>query len=88
LTKISNYTNFPATLFDVNEVINKTFGNAGHFGGDFAIMDSLVNYLLDNKKSISITSLNDSINSHLCAYAADESRKTSKIIDLTEYGAK
>lgn len=67
---------------DVNKQINKQFGTFGHMGGDFQIMKSVVDYLNGDKSSISITSLGDSINSHLVVFAADKSRKTNKIIKV------
>lgn len=67
---------------DVNKEINTDFGFAGHMGGDFAIMDSIVKYLNGDNSSISITSLSDSINSHLCVFAAERARKTKKVIKI------
>ncbi len=64
---------------DVNKQINDQFGFSGHMGGDYAIMESVVNYLNGDKSSISITSLNDSINSHLVVFAAEEARKKDKV---------
>lgn len=63
-----------------NIVNNAKYG--GHSGGDYAIMNDLVNYLNGNKDSISMTSLRDSINGHLIVYAAEKSRKTNKIVKI------
>lgn len=57
-------------------------GDDAHSGGDYAIMHDLVRYMNGDRSSISITSLEDSVNGHLCVYAAEESRKTHKIIKL------
>lgn len=67
---------------DVNKEINCNFGFQGHMGGDFAIMDSVVKYLNGCRTSISITSLSDSINSHLCVFAAEKARKNHKIVRI------
>ncbi len=72
---------------DVNEFIfnqNKVQGHmgAGHNGGDYAIMKELIDYLNNDKSSISITELSDSINGHLVVYAAEESRLKDKIVDI------
>ncbi len=66
---------------DVNaEVVNKAeFG--GHNGGDFGIMHDLVAYL-NGVPSLSITTLDDSVNGHLCVFAAEESRKSGRIIKI------
>ena len=67
---------------DVNKEINTNFGFSGHMGGDYAIMESVINYLNGDKSSISITSLNDSINSHLVVFASEEARKQDKVIKV------
>lgn len=79
-----NPANFYGTerVIDVNgEVVNNArFG--GHNGGDFAIMKDLVNYLNGDKSSVSITTLGDSVNGHLCVFAAEESRKSGKVVNI------
>ena len=52
----------------------------GHGGGDYAIMHEWVRFLNGDRSSVSITGLDDSINSHLVAYAADESNHTNKAV--------
>lgn len=69
-------------VIDVNKEVNNNFGFVGHMGGDFAIIDSVVKYLKYNTPSISLTSLDDSINSHLVVFSAEESRKENKIVDI------
>ncbi len=56
--------------------------NGGHSGGDFMIMNDLVRYLNGDKTSISMTSIDDSVNGHLVVYAAEESRKTRKVVNV------
>ena len=79
-----NPANFYGTerVIDVNgEVVNNArFG--GHNGGDFAIMKDLVNYLNGDKSSVSITTLGVSVNVHLCVFAAEESRKSGKVVNI------
>lgn len=67
---------------NVHPINNVKFG--GHSGGDYAIMHDLVRYLNGDKSSISITSIEDSINGHLCVYAAEESRKTQSFVSVTK----
>ena len=69
-------------VIDVNKEVNSKFGFAGHMGGDYAIMDSVVKYLKYGTQSISLTSLDDSINSHLVVFSAEESRKENRIVDI------
>ena len=54
----------------------------GHSGGDYMIMHDLIRYLNGDKSSISITSIEDSVNGHLCVFAAEESRKTGRIVSI------
>ena len=67
---------------DVHPISNAKDG--GHSGGDYAIMHDLVRYLNGDKSSISITSIEDSINGHLCVYAAEESRKSERFVSIKE----
>lgn len=70
------------TVIDVNKQVinNAKFG--GHNGGDFSIMRDLVAYLNGDRSSLSITTLKDSINGHLCVYAAEQSRKSGSITKI------
>lgn len=74
--------NCEKTTIDTSSQVNKNMGAADHAGGDFAIMDSIVKYLKYNKPSISLTSLDDSINSHLVIFGASESLKESKVVKI------
>jgi predicted dehydrogenase len=67
---------------DVHPISNAKDG--GHSGGDYAIMHDLVRYLNGDKSSISITSIEDSVNGHLCVYAAEESRKSERFVSIKE----
>ena len=59
-------------------VSNAKYG--GHNGGDFAIMHDLIAYLNGDRSSVSITKLDDSINGHLCIFAAEKSRKGTCLV--------
>ena len=56
-----------------------------HLGGDVGMMTELCNYLCGDKSSVSITSIADSVNGHLCVYAAEKSRKSDTVVHLSEY---
>ena len=56
----------------------------GHYGGDYYLMHDAVRYFNGDKSSISITALEDSINSHLVCYAAEKSRKERLVMDITK----
>ena len=80
----SNHFDGIVDIIDVtNEVINNAkFG--GHSGGDFAIMHDLVSYYNGDTSSVSLTKLSDSVNGHLCIYAAESSRKENKIVQILD----
>ncbi len=52
----------------------------GHFGGDYLLSEDFVKYMQGEKPSISCTSIDDSVNGHMCVYAADLSRLNEKVI--------
>ena len=56
-----------------------------HGGGDRAIMDNFVDAIVSNDKSILLTPIKNSLEGHLLVFAAEESRKTDKIIKLREF---
>lgn len=67
---------------EVHPINNVQFG--GHSGGDYSIMHDLIRYLNGDESSVSITSLEDSVNGHLCIFAAEKSRNTNRIIDIND----
>lgn len=77
-----NRFDFDEEEIDVSKSIHESTNYGGHGGGDYAIMYELVRYLQGDNSSISITKLDDSINSHLVVYAAEKSIQERKTIDL------
>ena len=65
---------------EVHPINKARFG--GHSGGDYMIMHDLVRYLNGDKSSVSITSLADSVNGHMCVYAAEKSRNNGHIVNI------
>lgn len=55
-----------------------------HGGGDNEIMRHLVDYLRTGKPSLSLTTIDDSVDGHLCVYAAETSRKEGRTVPLSE----
>ncbi len=65
-----------------SEYVNDNFG---HGGGDYYLLDDFVQMLSDpNYRDVS-TSAADSLESHLMAWAAEESRLNNKIVDMNAY---
>ncbi len=59
----------------------------GHAGGDNGIIETLYAYLNKTYTGKSVPEINESYNNHLITFAAEESRKTGKVIDIDEYAA-
>jgi len=51
----------------------------GHSGGDVGILTDICAYLNGDKPSVSLTGIEDSVNGHLCVYAAERSRKNETV---------
>ncbi len=54
----------------------------GHFGGDYGLAVDFVKYMQGEKPSVSCTSIEDSVNGHMCVYAADKSRVEERVVYL------
>lgn len=65
---------YTETEFNLENIVENNKYD-GHGGGDYAIMYELCRYLNGNDCSVSITKLDDSVNSHLVVYAAEKSNK-------------
>jgi predicted dehydrogenase len=61
--------------------------NSAHGGGDFGIMRSFVNALRGTPDD-SVTTARESLESHLLAFAAEESRTEHSTINMAEYRAR
>ena len=64
------------TVYDLSDEVGK---GARHSNGDMCMMHDYVRYLNGDRSSLSITAIEDSINGHLCVYAAEKSRKEETI---------
>ena len=65
-----------------DELAGENSAIAGHFGGDYNLMREAVRYFNGVSKSVSVTKIDDSINGHLVVYAAELSRRESRIVDI------
>jgi predicted dehydrogenase len=57
----------------------------GHGGGDYRIMRDLVKWVRDGDPAQALTSASISVQSHLMAFAAEQSRLERRVINLAEY---
>ncbi len=79
-------TKFGSNAIDGFEqrVIHTGLTQGGHGGGDVALMDDFIQ-LLETKSNDSRSSITQSVESHVMASAAEQSRITGKIIDVNEF---
>lgn len=56
-----------------------------HGGGDEFLLENFVKAILNNDESLNYTSARDLLESHLLAFAAEESRISRKVINFKEY---
>ena len=54
----------------------------GHGGGDFGLMDAFVRALAENDPSQIMTGIDETLESHLMVFAAEESRKKGIVAHL------
>jgi len=61
--------------------------SGGHGGGDFGLMEAFVDSLNGSGRSV-LTSVRESVESHMMAFAAEEARLTHSVIDMPAYRAR
>jgi len=59
--------------------------SSGHGGGDSILVEEFINAILDSNKNQPLTNARESLESHLMAFAAEESRLKGKVINMNEY---
>jgi predicted dehydrogenase len=60
-------------------------GHVGHGGGDIGLIKDFLKLVRADGKSQGLTSANRSVQSHLMAFAAEQSRIDGRVIDLASY---
>ena len=63
----------PMQTIDVNEMTDRSLDD-GHGGGDYFLYRDFIDYITKNSPSITRTTIDDSIESHLIGFMAEESR--------------
>lgn len=70
------------------EIIFKKYlssGSSGHRGGDYILIEKFIEAILDPYESQPLTDARESMESHLMAFAAEESRLMEKVIDMKHF---
>lgn len=65
-----------------------TMDMASHGGGDFALIEEFIALLKSKGYNQPLTNARESLESHLMAFAAEESRLKNAVINMTEYRKK
>ncbi|MFD0617570.1 Gfo/Idh/MocA family protein [Paenibacillus sp. GCM10027629] len=60
-------------------------GHVGHGGGDYGLVRDFLKLVSEGGKSQGLTSANHSVQSHLMAFAAEQSRVTHQVVHLQEF---
>jgi hypothetical protein len=60
----------------------ENYKNSGHGGGDWLLMRDFVTAVANQDPTYLTSTIDQSIESHLMGFAAEESRKTSKIVKI------
>jgi predicted dehydrogenase len=85
--KITIYDHFTGT----SKVIfteKLSIDNSGHGGGDISLIDSFLETLTNQEKTQPLTNANVTIESHIMAFAANESRIKAKVIEMDKFRTK
>ena len=82
----------PISVYDFKTKSEKEYNivssdgiNAGHGGGDHGLIVTLYDYLKEDYQGYLASGISTSVNNHLIAFAAEESRLTNKVVDMDEY---
>lgn len=68
-------------VYKISELLNDSMLNSyGHGGGDFVLVETIYDMIFNGKEAP--TSLENSVESHLIALAAEESRKSGKTVSI------
>ncbi len=79
---VSKINPAPGCEYD-NEIVDVKIGDDTHGGGDIKLVEDFVDYVRDDKMSVSCTSIETSLLGHLVVFLADESRENDgKVIKL------
>ncbi|MBR2874021.1 MAG: gfo/Idh/MocA family oxidoreductase, partial [Lentisphaeria bacterium] len=78
---VKNFLTDQVTEYDSN-VANDGNITSGHGGGDYGLMEAFVSALATGDRSKVLSGVDETLESHLMVFAAEESRKTGKTVAL------
>jgi hypothetical protein len=71
-----------------HEILSPTSGGGTHGGGDRAIMENFVDAIMTGRADFVLTSVAESLDSHLMAFAAEASRINGESVVLADFERK
>ena len=83
IIEITRFAGNSAERFE-SEIIRPEVSSSGHSGGDSGIVEDFLS-ILEGKKNESATDIHESVESHMMACAAEESRCTGQIVRIEEF---
>ncbi|MHA2167118.1 MAG: Gfo/Idh/MocA family protein [Candidatus Hodarchaeales archaeon] len=86
-SKLTLYNHLTGIETDLINIKADTDPESGHGGGDRGLMDSFIKFLQTGEKIGSLTNASASLESHILAFAAEESRLKKKVICMEEMRA-
>ena len=88
-SNVVEVTKFSSNAVEAVEkkVIRTAVPNSGHGGGDALLMEDFIDNF-ENDSAESRTAIKNSIESHIMAYAAEQSRVTGETVDVDELKEK
>ena len=83
-TKLTLYNHLMGTETDIINTEADIEPESGHGGGDRGLMDSFIKFIQTNEETDSLTNVKASLESHVLAFVAEESRLKKKVICMDE----
>ena len=79
---LTDFATGEKTVYDANAIDAENYKGAGHGGGDAGMIRDWIEAVRRQDATIMSTPLDDSLESHVIAFAAEQSRKEGRIVEL------
>jgi predicted dehydrogenase len=80
---VSDFLTKEKTVWDARDIADlEEYKHAGHGGGDWRLMRDFVRAVSKQDKSLLVSSIAESMESHVMGYKAEESRKNGKVVRM------
>ena len=82
LITVTDFRTSPPTT----ERIRPAQEGGGHGGGDLGLISTFVRAVKEGKQEIVETTVEEVLESHLCVFAAEKSRREGIVVDVAKFG--